>query len=262
MSGPAAGETGSKRDAEAPAVNEGSLLGPAVRPVNPVAAMTLVLVFPRRTFERLRHRPHWFLPLLFVAGSSLLSAVYAVRGGFMDEFLRGEAARTGAAMPQVESSFLFRAILMAVVAVPLVTLLEAVLFRAAAALFGGRSRFSVVFGTVAYASIPAGVVALFFAALMSITGTARAGVHLGLLVDPVLHPALWSVARQIDLASLWFFTLLGIAAEPVFGLPRRKARLSALVFALVTIALMSFSTGGVSGDAAAPPSAFSAARGE
>jgi hypothetical protein len=217
---------------------------PDVRPVNPVAAMTLVLVFPRRTFERLRERPHWFLPLLFVAGSSLVAAVYAVRGGFMDEFLRQEASRTGAAMPEVAASFLVKAILLAVVGVPLMALLEAFLFKAAGVLFGGRARFRVVFGTVAYASIPAGVCALLFAGLMSITGSSRAGVHLGILVDPAFHPVLWSIARQIDLASLWFFILLGIAAEPVFGLPRARARLAAVVFAVLYIALMSFPTGG------------------
>ena len=223
-----------------------------VRPVNPVAALTLVLVFPRRTFERLRERPHWFLPLLFVAGSSLVAAIYAVRGGFMDEFLREAAAATGAGMLQAEASLLWKAILMAVVAVPLMALLEAFLFKAAGALFGGRAGFRVVFGTVAYASIPAGVCALLVAALMSITGSARVGVHLGLLVDPALHPALWSIARQIDLASLWFFALLGIAAEPVFGLTRPKARLAALVFAILYIALMSFSTGGAAPDVAGP----------
>jgi hypothetical protein len=233
-------------------VNPEAPADPDVRPVNPIAAMTLVLVFPRRTFERLRERPHWFLPLLFVAGSSLVAAVYAVRGGFMDEFLREAAAETGAGMPQAEASILLKAILMAVVAVPLMALLEAFLFKAAGALFGGRARFRVVFGTVAYASIPAGVCALLVAGLMSITGSARVGVHLGLLVDPALHPVLWSIARQIDLASLWFFTLLGIAAEPVFGLPRAKARLAAVVFAVLYIALMSFSTGGGTPDVTGP----------
>ncbi len=36
------------------------------RPLNPLAAMTLVLVYPRKTFERLVERPRWILPLVFV----------------------------------------------------------------------------------------------------------------------------------------------------------------------------------------------------
>ena len=217
------------------------------RPLNPLAAMTLVLVYPRKTFERLVERPRWVLPLLFVVGASMVSAVYAVRAGFMDEFLASQAAAAGSRPEDVRSGFLAIGVIMAVVAVPLVMLLEAVLFRLAGTLAGGRSSFRVVFSAVAHASIPVGIGALLVACFMPFTGTARAGMNLGFIVEPMRHPYLWSLLRQIDLFSIWFFSLLGIAAEPVFGLARKRARAATVVFAVVYVLIMSWSGRGAVG---------------
>lgn len=207
------------------------------KPLGALAAITLVLVFPRLTFERLKERPRWVLPLVFVVGSSMVSAIYAVRGGFMNEVLEGFAFRSGVDPAQVRAGFLAAGIVMAVVVVPLVTLLETLFFKLAAMAFGGRSRFGAVFAAVAHASIPIGIGALAFAALMPVTNSPTAGANLAFLVAPASHPLLWSLARQIDLFSVWFFVLLGIAAEPVFDLPKRRARLAALVFAVAYVAV-------------------------
>jgi len=208
------------------------------RPITPLAAMTLVLVFPRRTFERLRERPHWLLPLAFVGGASLLSAVYAVRGGFMAGFFGSMGLRSGWDPARIESGFLASAVLVAIVVVPLVTLLEALFFKLAGTLFGGRARFRVVFSAVAYASVPAGIGALLFAALLPITKSVTVGANLSFLIDPATRPGLWSLVRQVDLFAVWFFLLLGIAAEPIFLLTRRRARLAAALFAAVYVAVM------------------------
>lgn len=211
--------------------------GPA-RPITPLAAMTLVLVFPRTTFERLRERPHWLLPLAFVAGSMALSGVYAARGGFLAELFESEALRTGWHPSTVESRFIALSVVGPFIVVPLVALVQALFFRLAGWLFEGRARFRVVFSAVAYASIPTAIGALLFAALLPITNSAMLGANLSILVDPVSKPGLWSVARQIDLFAIWFFVLLGIAAEPIFGLPRKRARLAAVVFAAAHTAAM------------------------
>lgn len=211
--------------------------GPA-RPVSALAAMTLVLVFPRRTFERLRERPHWFAALAFVAGSVALSAVYAARGGFLATVFEAEALRTGWDPSAVEARFVALSVVGPLVAVPVVALLQALFYRLAGWLFDGHARFKAVFSAVAYASIPIGIGSLLFAALLPITRSATLGANLSFLVDPLTRPGLWSVARQIDLFGIWFFVLLGIAAEPVFGLPRVRARLAAAVFAAAHIAAM------------------------
>lgn len=208
------------------------------RPITALAAMTLVLVFPRRTFERLRERPHWILPLAFVAGSVALSAVYAARGGFLIGSFEAEALRTGWHPSTVESRFIALSIVGPFVAVPLVALLQTLFFKLAGWLFDGRARFRVVFSAVAYASIPTGIGALLFAALLPITRSATLGANLSFLVDPVIRPELWSLTRQIDLFAIWFFVLLGIGAEPIFGLSLRRARLAAAVFAGVHVAAM------------------------
>lgn len=217
------------------------------RRLNPLAAMTLVLVYPGRTFARLAERPRWVLPLLFVVGASMVSALYAVHAGFMDEFLSSRAVEAGSRPEDVRSGFLAVGVIMAVVAVPLVMLLEAVLFRLAGTLAGGRSSFRVVFSAVAHASIPVGIGALVVACFMPFTGTARAGFNLGFVVEPLRHPYLWSLLRQIDLFSLWFFALLGVAAEPVFGLARRRARMATLAFAVAYMLIMSWSGRGAVG---------------
>ena len=217
------------------------------RPLNPLAAMTLVLVFPRRTFERLTRRPHWVLPLVFVVGASLVSAAFAVRSGYMDEFLADQASMSGTSLEDARAAFLGAGVVMALVAVPLVMLLEALLYRLAGMGAGGRTTFRVAFSTVAHASIPVGIGSLVVACLLPFTGTARAGANLAFLVDPVRHDSLWSLARQIDLFSVWFFVLLGIAAEPVFGLPRGRARLAAVAFAVAYVLIMSWSGQGTLG---------------
>jgi len=208
------------------------------RPITALAAMTLVLVFPRRTFERLRERPHWILPLAFVAGSVVLSAVYAARGGFLADSFEAQALRTGWDPATVESRFIALSVIGPFIAVPLVALLQTLFFKLAGWLFDGRARFREVFSAVSYASIPTGIGSLVFAALLPVTRSATLGANLSFLVDPVASPALWSLTRQVDLFAVWFFVLLGIAAEPIFGLSRRRARIAAALFAGVHIAAM------------------------
>jgi hypothetical protein len=181
-----------------------------------------------------------------------LSAVYTARGGFLVESFEAEALRTGWHPTTVESRFVALSIVGPFVAVPLVALLQALFFKLAGWLFEGRARFRVVFSAVAYASIPTGIGALLFAALLPITRSATLGANLSFLVDPVLRPVLWSLTRQIDLFAIWFFVLLGIAAEPVFGLPRRKARLAAVLFAGAHVAAMATFGIGEAGSLANP----------
>ena len=76
---------------------------------------------------------------------------------------------------------------------------------------------------------------------MPLTHSASAAANLSFLIDPVRHPFLWCLAMELDLSAIWFFILLGLAAEPVFNLPRRRARLATTAFAVVYILVMSWS---------------------
>jgi hypothetical protein len=216
------------------------------RRLNPLAAMTLVLVYPRRTFERLVERPRWILPLAFVVGATMVGAVYAARAGFMDELLASQAAAAGIRVEDARAQVLTAGVLGAAL-MPLVMLLAAVLYRLAGTLAGGRSSFRVVFSAVAHASIPVGIGAVIVAGFMHFTGSSRAGLNLGFIVEPVQHPYLWSLLRQIDLFSIWFFALLGVAAEPVFGLSRGRARVATVAFAIAYVLIMSWSGPGAVG---------------
>ena len=212
-----------------------------MRPINPLAALTLVLVFPGRTFRRLVDRPHWILPLAFVAVSVMINRLLALSSGMMDDMLRSEAFLSGAGLSDARSAALTFAVVLSVVAVPVVTLLQAFFFKVAGTLFGGRNRFRVIFSAVCHASIPLGLSALAFAALMPLTHSATAAANLSFLVDPVRHPFLWCLAMELDLSAIWFFILLGLAAEPVLNLPRRRARLATVAFAVAYILVMSWS---------------------
>ena len=211
------------------------------RPLNPLAALTLVLVFPGKTFRRLTERPHWVLPLAFVVAAVMVNRLLALSSGMMDDMLRSEAFLSGAGLSDAKSAALTFAVVLSVVAVPMVTLLQAFFFKGAGMLFGGRNRFRVIFSAVCHASIPLGLSALAFSALMPLTHSASAAANLSFLIDPLQHPFLWCLAMELDLSAIWFFVLLGIAAEPVFNLPRRRARLATAAFAVVYVLVMSWS---------------------
>jgi hypothetical protein len=220
---------------------------PASRPLNPIAALTLVLVFPGRTFERLHDRPRWVLPVIFSIACALVSAIYAVKGGYMDSFIHSMSLRSGHDPATVRSGFIGSSILMAALGVPLVTLIETLFFRLAGRLMGGGARFGVVFSAVAHASVVSGVGALAMAGLMRITRSPTVGANLAVLLGSGANPFLWSLARQIDLFSLWFFVLLGIAAGPVFALDKRQARRTGILFAIIYVLVMSIGGTGSAG---------------
>lgn len=214
--------------------------GSELRPISPLAALTLVLAFPGKTFRRLTERPHWIIPLAFVVVSVMVNRMVALGGGLMDEMLQNEAFLSGAGLSDARSAALTFAVVSSLIAVPIVTLLQTLFFKIAGMLFGGRRRFRVVFSAVCHASVPLGLSALLFAALMPFTHSATAAANLSFLVDPVRHPFLWCLAMELDLSAIWFFVLLGIAAEPVFKLPRKRARLATLLFAVIYILVMSW----------------------
>jgi hypothetical protein len=210
------------------------------RPLNPISALTLVIAFPFRTFERLTERPHWVVPLVFVAAASMLKPILAVGGGYMEEILASAAFRTGVHPTEMEGGFVSFAVVTALVAIPLAAVVETLFYKLAGTLAGGYARFRIVLSAVAHASIPLGIGALAFAILLPFTKSLYAGANLAFLIDAGDHPILWSLLSQIDLFSMWFLVLLGIAAEPVFGLPRRRARAATLVFALFYIGVMTW----------------------
>lgn len=213
----------------------------APAPLNPLAAFTLVLAFPGRTFQRLKDHPHWIMPMLFVVLCSMVSGAYAVVGGHLDGFLRSIALRAGQNPDLTRQAFLASTVISSIVGVPLVLLLESLFYKLSGMLRGGQARFGVVLSAVAYASVPIGLGALVVTGLMAITGSYSVGANLAFLVDGARHPVLWSIARQLDLFSIWFFILLGIAAEHVFELPRPRGRQVGLLFAVFYLFIMSIS---------------------
>ena len=209
-----------------------------MRPLNPLAALTLVLVFPGRTFRRLVDRPHWILPLVFVICAVLLSGLLSLSAGFMDESIELEAFRTGHDPVEIRAGTPTAMVISAVVGITGATLLQALLLMAVARLFHGRGTFRRAFSAVCHASVPIGVSAILLTALIPFTHTAISGLSLAFAVDQASSPFLWGLASQLDLAVIWFFVLLGIAAEPVFELPRRQARLAVLVFGVVSVLVL------------------------
>lgn len=210
------------------------------RPINPFAAMTLVLVFPRRTFERLRERPHWVLAVLFVVAAVLAKSLLALESGVLDGVLESEAFLSGADIADVRAGAPAAFAASGVVGVPLIILLQALFYMVAGAVFGGRPRFVTSLSTIAHASVPIGVGALAAAALMPVTHSTDLGVDLSRFVDPTVHPFLWGLARELGVVPLWFYALLGVAAGPVFQLPRHKAWGAAGLFVAVHILIMSY----------------------
>ncbi|MCK4510815.1 YIP1 family protein [bacterium] len=209
-----------------------------MRPLNPLAALTLVLVFPGRTFRRLVDRPHWVLPLVFVICAAVLSGLLALAAGFMDESIELQAFRTGHDPIEIREGAPAAMVISGMVGVTAATLLQALLLMAVARLFHGRGTFRRAFSAVCHASVPIGVSAILLTALIPFTHTAISGLSLAFAVDRASSPFLWGLASQMDIATIWFFVLLGIAAEPVFELPRRQARLTVLIFGVVSVLVL------------------------
>ncbi len=209
-----------------------------MRPLNPLAALTLVLVFPGRTFRRLVDRPHWILPLAFVICAVLLSGLLSLSAGFMDESIELEAFRTGHDPVEIRAGTPTAMVISGVVGITGATLLQALLLMAVARLFHGGGTFRRAFSAVCHASVPIGVSAILLTALIPFTQTTMSGLSLAFAVDRVSSPFLWGLASQLDVAAIWFFVLLGIAAEPIFELPRRRARLTVLIFAVVSVLVL------------------------
>ncbi|MBN2565486.1 MAG: YIP1 family protein [Candidatus Eisenbacteria bacterium] len=222
------------------------------RPINPLAALTLVLVFPGKTFRRLVERPHWILPLVFVAASIILSSLLGLAAGLMDDVIVREAFLSGSDPEAVRAGTPTAMIVSGVVGVVAATLLQTLFYIAIARLFGGRGRFRVAFSAVCHASVPVGVVAILMTAIIPFTRSADVGASLTFLLDPARQPLLWGFASQIDIAVIWFFVLLGIAAEPVFELDRRRARGATTVFAAVSILTLGWLAGRQAGLAEDP----------
>jgi hypothetical protein len=214
-----------------------------MRPINPLAALTLVLVFPGRTFRRLVLRPHWIVPLAFVAASVVVTSLLVFSAGFMDEAIRQEAFLTGVDPDTVRAGTPAAMIVSGVSGVVVATLLQTLFYLAIARLFGGRGRFRTAFSAVCHASVPVGLMAVLLTALIPFTHSAELGANLSFLFDQARQPFLWGIASQIDVAVIWFFLLLGIAAEPVFELDRRRARAATAVFAVASILTLGWLAG-------------------
>ena len=208
------------------------------RPLNPLAALTLVLVFPGRTFRRLVDRPHWVLPLVFVICAVLLSGLLALAAGFMDESIELEAFLTGHDPVEIREGTPTAMVISGIVGITGATLLQALLLMAVARLFHGRGTFRRAFSAVCHASVPIGVSAILLTALIPFTHASISGLSLAFAVDRASLPFLWELANQMDIATIWFFVLLGIAAEPVFELPRRRARMAVLIFGVVSVLVL------------------------
>ncbi|MFH1502810.1 MAG: Yip1 family protein [Candidatus Eisenbacteria bacterium] len=213
---------------------------PAGRPINPLAALTLVVLFPSQTFARLKLRPNWIAPILFVVAAVVAKSLLSLSGGVLDAALQGEAMRTGVDIELVRAGAPVAFIASGVIGVPVVILLQALFLKAVGRLFGGYASFKVCLSTIAYASVPVGIGALAAAALIPLTHSADIGADLSRFVDPAAHPFLWGAARELGVVPLWFYLLVGVAVPPVLGLAKRKGRLAALAFAVVHITIMSW----------------------
>jgi len=222
------------------------------RPIGALAALTLVLAFPGRTFSRLVERPHWVLPLVFVLCAAVLSGMIALGAGFMDDRIAEEALRTGHSPEDIKAGAPAAAVVSGLVGVVGATLLQTLILMAIARLYGGRSTFRRAFSAVCHASVPIGLSAILMTALIPFVHRPLSGLNLSFLLDRASQPVLWGVASQLDIAVIWFFILLGIAARPVFELDPRRATATAVTFGAVTVLVLGLMSGGNAGETVDP----------
>jgi hypothetical protein len=208
------------------------------RPLNQLAALSLVLAFPGSTFRRLVARPHWVVPLVFVMCAAVLSGLVALGAGLLDESIEQQGFLTGSSPAEIRAGAPTAMIVSGVVGVIGATLFQTLILIAIARLYGGRSTFRRAFSAVCHASVPIGLSAILMTALIPFVHRSLSGLNLSFLFDRATQPLLWGLGSQLDVAVVWFFILVGIASEPVFGLTRKRAVATATTFGVVSVLVL------------------------
>jgi hypothetical protein len=205
-----------------------------VEPVSPISALWKVLLEPKATFEGLRERAPWILPLAL--GIVLIVVfTYSAWPMLMDAQIERirmnegipEGARN-AAIAQVQATrdtpVLWQVAIGPVAATIFALLATGIWLGVGNVLLGGNANFKKIWSMFNYAGM-VGVVSLLIKwAMMAMKGSADVHTSLALLA-PDLNPTgyLYRALDGVDVFSIWFFILIGFGLAAMCRVKTQKA---------------------------------------
>lgn len=206
---------------------------------SPLARVAGVFGSPGPTFESIARRPSWLLPIVISTVLSIAATAAIVPRMDFDTAVREAFAKRGISASEeriertveVQKKFAgFFAYVWALFAGALVALVLATVFWISFKAFGWDLAFRQSFGVTAHALLPyigATMLLILFVTRLDLVNPADLGdlthANLGFLVDRHANPVLNSIARSIDVFTLWVLALLVIGFAAAAKVPRRKA---------------------------------------
>jgi hypothetical protein len=206
---------------------------------SPLARVAGVFGSPGPTFESIARRPTWLLPVIISTVLSIAATAAIVPRMDFDTAVREAFAKRGISAPEeriertveVQKKFAgFFAYVWALFAGALVALVLATVFWISFKAFGWDLAFRQSFGVTAHALLPyigATMLLILFVTRLDLVNPADLGdlthANLGFLVDRHANPVLNSIARSIDVFTLWVLALLVIGFASAAKVPRKRA---------------------------------------
>lgn len=229
---------------------------PRSTPVAEPGRVATVLYEPEATFEAVRSRPDWLIPLLLLIAMSV-GFRYLVQpridmGPYFQNLSERIADRSGMTEQQRKAQFdqmMDRAaggqnIFVVLLSVPAVLLIVTLLMWGAMRMSGGPSTFMQTFSVTLYSWMPQLIKSLVLMALMiprssvdmRFLGTILKS-HPGAFVDPIESPVLSAALSWIEIFNIWSIILFVIGLAVINRFSKAKVGIFVVVLYLVAAAI-------------------------
>jgi hypothetical protein len=230
-----------------PPSREGAV--PAPRRISFPGRVIGVFVSPGATFDDIRERPNWILPLLVLMGVYLAVAL-VIPESLYRETVEAQMAAQGREIPpqQMQTALTMARIfgyLGAVVFPPLGALATAgLLFLVFVLLAGADARFSAVFSATLYANLIAALGAIVTTPVAIAQEDLQARLSFALLVPGLEEGLLYALLNGITIFGLWTAIVLGIGAARISRTVSTGAAVGIVLglYALWVVVFAAFST--------------------
>ncbi|HEV8611804.1 MAG TPA: YIP1 family protein [Thermoanaerobaculia bacterium] len=206
---------------------------------SPLARVAGVFGSPGPTFASIARRPGWVLPLAISTVLSIAATVAVLPRIDIDSAVREQIASRGITLPEerIDQMIALQKKLSGLIGYPsallaptLAALLVAAVFWISFRAFGSDVAFRQSFGVTSHAMLPSigtSMLLIFFVTGVDLVNPSDLGdltrSNLGLLVDRRANPVLHSLARSMDVFTLWVLALLVIGFAAAAKASRRKA---------------------------------------
>lgn len=229
---------------------------PAAPELNAFEKLFNVLLSPTATFESVRVRPDWWLPLLLITAVSFGMTYVLTERMDMEDFYRGIVERQADAQgwddARIEEQLEAMEAQAASQGSPLVSLFTtpafmviiALVFWGAMRAAGGVNNFTQTMGATFYGWTPLVIksvlVTLFALRKDSIPFSERSSIlvsHLGFLASPADNPVLHSALTWVDVFNIWALVLLSIGLAVVARFSVRKVAIFMVIVYLIAMGI-------------------------